>query len=185
MGPDQTVEIMRRLLIEAMLLERSAAGDGVRGEPGGEPGADADQRAGADVDCGAAAGGGVCRHGGDDALDGASAGELHGASVDGLSPVPGIGSGCGMNRELSGLIEDWPQYLTAAVAGDGAAERADGVRSGVFVAGDCTADQSRVCVCDDDAAGSGGSGGSWGASGAGYRRRCLGSLGWGWCLGFR
>ena len=36
MGPDQTVEIMRRVLIEAMMLERSAAGDGVPGEPGGE-----------------------------------------------------------------------------------------------------------------------------------------------------
>ena len=41
--------------------------------------ADVDQRAGADADGRAAAGGGVCRDDGDDAVDGASSGELHAA----------------------------------------------------------------------------------------------------------
>ena len=90
MGPDQTVEIMRRLLVEAMILGAPLLLACLRNQLAGEPGADVDGRAGADVDSGTAAGGRVRRDHGGHALDGASAGELHSAIVHGLSPVPGI-----------------------------------------------------------------------------------------------
>src|ERR1700733_6634564 len=71
-------------------VERSAAGDGCSGESYGKPAADADQRAGADVDGGAAPGGGVCCHRCGAALDGASASEFYAASANRLPQVPGI-----------------------------------------------------------------------------------------------
>ena len=78
------------LLIEAMMLSAPLLIAAVLVSLAGEPGADVDQCAGADVDGGTEAGGGVCRHGGGDALDGASAGEFHGAFIHWLSQVPGI-----------------------------------------------------------------------------------------------
>ena len=90
MGPDQTVEIMRRVLIEAMMLSAPLLVTACAGESGCESGADADQCAGADVDGSAEAGGGVCCHDGGAAMDGASAGGFHGASVYWLPQVPGI-----------------------------------------------------------------------------------------------
>ena len=90
MGPDQTVEMMRRVLIEAMMLSAPLLMTACVGKPCGESVADADQRAGTNANGGAEAGCGVCRHGGGAALDGASAGGLHGAFVYRLSQVPGI-----------------------------------------------------------------------------------------------
>ena len=69
----------------------------------GESAADVDQRAGADADGGAAAGRGVCRHGGGAALDGASAGGLHACIC--LPAFTSTWDRDGMNRELSGLMK--------------------------------------------------------------------------------
>ena len=92
MGPDQTVEMMRKVLMEAMMLSAPLLVAACAGEPGGESSADADQRAGADPDHRAEAGSRLCRDDGDAALDGASAGELYGAHVYRLSQVSGIGA---------------------------------------------------------------------------------------------
>src|SRR6185312_1151736 len=70
--------------------ERPSSHRNVPGEPGGEFAADADQRAGADLDDGAAVGGGVRGCDGDTAVDGASAGGFYGADVERLSQIPGI-----------------------------------------------------------------------------------------------
>ncbi len=71
-----------------------------------------------------------------------------------------------MNGEVTGLIEELATVPDGSGAGDGAAERVDGVRSGVLFFGDCPADQSWVCVCDDDSIGACGGDGARGATGA-------------------
>ena len=81
MGPDQTVEIMRRLLIEAMMLAAPLLVTACAGEPCCEPDADADRRAGADFDGGSETGSRVRRHACCAAMDGASADWFHRAFV--------------------------------------------------------------------------------------------------------
>ena len=81
MGPDQTVEMMRRVLMEAMMLSAPLLVTACAVSLVVSLAADADERAGTDADGGAAAGCGVCCDDGDAAVDGASAGGLHGAYV--------------------------------------------------------------------------------------------------------
>ena len=65
-----------------------------------------------------------------------------------------------MNREAVRLIEDWPQYLTAAVL---VMVRLSGLMVFapiVLFGGDRSAHQGGVCVCDDGVAGAGCGGGA-------------------------
>ncbi len=62
MGPDQTVEIMRKLLVEAMLLSAPLLVTACLVSLVVSPDPDADQCAGADADCGAETSCGVCCH---------------------------------------------------------------------------------------------------------------------------
>ena len=90
MGPDQTVEIMRRMLIEAMMLSAPLLVTACAVSLAGESVADADQRAGADINGGAKVGRGVCCDRRRVALDGASSGEVYRCICCRLSQVPGI-----------------------------------------------------------------------------------------------
>ncbi len=151
MGPDQTVEIMRRLLVEAMIL-------------------------GAPLLLGACAisllvslvqtltgvqeqtltavprsGGGVRRDHGGNAMDGAQAGEFHRAAVNRLSPVPGIANDWRGERTDQGLAA----ISDGSVAGDDKAEWADGFCSGVFFCCNFPTGKGWIRYCYDCVARSG------------------------------
>ncbi len=76
MGPDQTVEMMRKVLMEAMLLSAPLLVAACVVSLVVSLLQTLDQRAGADADGCAAAGRGLCRDDGSAAMDGASAGRV-------------------------------------------------------------------------------------------------------------
>jgi len=89
MGPDMAVQLARNVLIEAMIL--SAPGCGLSDKRVVESGADADQRAGTDVDDCSETSGRLCHRHRDHALVGAKAGDLHDCIVVRLSSLSGLG----------------------------------------------------------------------------------------------